>query len=121
MKLSITSVMIPRWDLDQTFDKLTEYGYDAVELRVRDNVYLPARHASCRRPLHEQDTRHYRRPAWLLDALRRRLVGDTGRGPGATLWGANAMNGIVNITTTAASQPTTSGGWGRPGCATTST
>lgn len=37
MKLSCTSVMLPRWDLDQTFDKLAEYGYDGVELRCRYN------------------------------------------------------------------------------------
>ena len=37
VKLSLTSVMLPRWDLDQTFDKLAEYGFDAIELRVRDN------------------------------------------------------------------------------------
>jgi sugar phosphate isomerase/epimerase len=35
MKLSCTSVMLPRWDLDQTFDKLAEHGYDGVELRCR--------------------------------------------------------------------------------------
>jgi len=27
--------MLPRWDLDQTFDKLAEYGYDGLELRCR--------------------------------------------------------------------------------------
>ena len=37
MKLAITSVMLPRWDLTQTFDKLAAYGYEGVELRVRDN------------------------------------------------------------------------------------
>ncbi len=37
MKLAITSVMLPRWDLAQTFDKLAAYGYEGVELRVRDN------------------------------------------------------------------------------------
>lgn len=37
MKLSCTSVMLPRWTLDETFDRLGEYGYDAVELRCRDN------------------------------------------------------------------------------------
>ncbi len=37
MKLSCTSVMLPRWSLDETFDKLGEYGYDAVELRCRLN------------------------------------------------------------------------------------
>ncbi len=35
MKLSCTSVMLPRWNLDQTFDKLAEYGYDGLELRCR--------------------------------------------------------------------------------------
>lgn len=35
MKLSCTSVMLPRWDLDQTFDKLAEYGYEGLELRCR--------------------------------------------------------------------------------------
>ena len=37
MKLSCTSVMLPRWDLDLTFDKLAEHGYDGVELRCRYN------------------------------------------------------------------------------------
>ena len=37
MKLSCTSVMLPRWDLDRTFDKLAEHGYDGVELRCRYN------------------------------------------------------------------------------------
>lgn len=37
MKLSCTSVMLPRWTLDETFDRLGEYGYDAVELRCRHN------------------------------------------------------------------------------------
>ena len=37
MDLCCTSVMLPRWDLDQTFDKLAEYGYQAVELRCRYN------------------------------------------------------------------------------------
>ena len=37
MKLCCTSVMLPRWDLDQTFDKLAEHGYDGVELRCRYN------------------------------------------------------------------------------------
>ena len=35
MKLSCTSVMLPRWTLDETFDKLAAYGYDGVELRCR--------------------------------------------------------------------------------------
>ncbi|MBT5873170.1 MAG: sugar phosphate isomerase/epimerase [Candidatus Latescibacteria bacterium] len=37
MKLCCTSVMLPRWSLDDTFDNLAEYGYDAVELRCRFN------------------------------------------------------------------------------------
>ena len=37
MELSCTSVMLPRWGLDETFDKLRAYGYDAVELRCRYN------------------------------------------------------------------------------------
>ena len=37
MKLCCTSVMLPRWTLDETFDKLAECGYDAVELRCRYN------------------------------------------------------------------------------------
>ena len=37
MKLSCTTVMLPRWTLDQTFDKLAEHRYDGVELRCRYN------------------------------------------------------------------------------------
>lgn len=37
MKLSCTSVMLPRWTLDETFDRLGEFGYDAIELRCRYN------------------------------------------------------------------------------------
>ncbi len=37
MELSCTSVMLPRWDLDRTFDKLAEHGYDGIELRCRYN------------------------------------------------------------------------------------
>lgn len=37
MKISCTSVMLPRWTLDETFDRLAEYGYDGVELRCRYN------------------------------------------------------------------------------------
>ena len=37
MKLSVTSVMLPRWDLDQTFDKLAEHDYNGIELRCRYN------------------------------------------------------------------------------------
>ena len=37
MKLSVTSVMLPRWNLSDTFEKLAEHGYEGIELRVRDN------------------------------------------------------------------------------------
>ena len=37
MRLSCTSVMLPSWTLDETFDKLAAHGYQGVELRVRDN------------------------------------------------------------------------------------
>lgn len=37
MKLSLTSVMLPRWDLETTFAKLAEHGYDGIELRCRYN------------------------------------------------------------------------------------
>jgi sugar phosphate isomerase/epimerase len=37
MELSCTSVMLPRWSLDETFDKLAELGFDALELRCRYN------------------------------------------------------------------------------------
>ena len=37
MKLCCTSVMLPHWTLDETFDKLAECGYEAVELRCRYN------------------------------------------------------------------------------------
>ena len=37
MDLSCTSVMLPSWTIDETFDTLAEYGYDAVELRCRYN------------------------------------------------------------------------------------
>jgi sugar phosphate isomerase/epimerase len=33
--------MLPRWDIDQTFDKLAEYGFRGLELRVRDNPEEP--------------------------------------------------------------------------------
>lgn len=33
--------MLPRWNLDETFDRLAEYGYDAVELRCRYNPEDP--------------------------------------------------------------------------------
>jgi len=42
MKRCCTSVMLPRWTLDETFDKLAEYGYEAVELRCRFNPEDPA-------------------------------------------------------------------------------
>lgn len=42
IKLSCTSVMLPRWSLDETFDNLARHGYDGVELRVRDNPDDPA-------------------------------------------------------------------------------
>ncbi len=37
MKISLTSVMLPRWDLETTFTKLAEHGYDGIELRCRYN------------------------------------------------------------------------------------
>ncbi len=37
MKLSCTSVMLPRWTLDETFDSLARAGLDAIELRCRYN------------------------------------------------------------------------------------
>jgi sugar phosphate isomerase/epimerase len=37
MKLCCTSVMLPRWSLDETFDRLAEYGYKGIELRCRYN------------------------------------------------------------------------------------
>ena len=37
MKLSLTSVMLPRWDLETTFTKLAEHGYEGIELRCRFN------------------------------------------------------------------------------------
>ena len=37
MDLCCTSVMLPRWDLEQTFDRLAQHGYGAVELRCRYN------------------------------------------------------------------------------------
>ncbi len=41
MKLSVTSVMLPRWDLETTFTKLGERGYDGIELRCRYNPEDP--------------------------------------------------------------------------------
>ena len=37
MKLCCTSVMLPRWTLDETFDRLAEFDYEAIELRCRYN------------------------------------------------------------------------------------
>ncbi len=37
MKLSCTTVMLPRWTLEETFDKLADHGYEGVELRCRYN------------------------------------------------------------------------------------
>ncbi len=37
MKLSLTSVMLPRWDLKTTFKKLGKHGYEGIELRCRYN------------------------------------------------------------------------------------
>ncbi len=37
MKLSLTSVMLPRWDLKTTFKKLEKHGYEGIELRCRYN------------------------------------------------------------------------------------
>jgi sugar phosphate isomerase/epimerase len=37
MELCCTTVMLPRWTLEQTFAKLAEHGYGAVELRCRYN------------------------------------------------------------------------------------
>jgi sugar phosphate isomerase/epimerase len=37
MELCCTSVMLPRWDLDETFDRLARYGFQAIELRCRYN------------------------------------------------------------------------------------
>ena len=38
MELCCTSVMLPRWTLDETFDQLAAADYDAVELRCRYNL-----------------------------------------------------------------------------------
>ena len=37
MELCCTTVMLPRWTLDETFDKLAAHAYDGVELRCRYN------------------------------------------------------------------------------------
>lgn len=41
MKLSLTSVMLPRWDLETTFAKLAAHGYEGIELRCRYNPEYP--------------------------------------------------------------------------------
>lgn len=41
MKLCCTSVMLPRWTLDETFDRLAECGYEGIELRCRYNPEDP--------------------------------------------------------------------------------
>ena len=41
MKLSLTSVMLPRWDLETTFAKLAAHGYEGIELRCRYNPEDP--------------------------------------------------------------------------------
>jgi len=41
MKLSLTSVMLPRWDLETTFKKLEKHGYEGIELRCRYNPEDP--------------------------------------------------------------------------------
>lgn len=41
MKLSLTSVMLPRWDLETTFAKLVAHGYEGIELRCRYNPEDP--------------------------------------------------------------------------------
>ncbi|NCQ32728.1 MAG: hypothetical protein GW802_35885, partial [Armatimonadetes bacterium] len=38
MNLSVTSVMLPRWTLEETFEKLAAFGYDGLELRCRYNA-----------------------------------------------------------------------------------
>ena len=37
MKLSVTSVMLPHWDLETSFEKLAHHGYEGLELRCRYN------------------------------------------------------------------------------------
>jgi sugar phosphate isomerase/epimerase len=41
VKLCVTSVMLPRWTLDETFEKLQAAGYEGVELRVRPDPGKP--------------------------------------------------------------------------------
>jgi len=38
MNLSVTSVMLPRWTLEETFENLAAFGYDGLELRCRYNA-----------------------------------------------------------------------------------
>ncbi len=44
--LCVTSVMLPRWELDETFDHLASCGYRGIELRVRPNPDNPAEEPS---------------------------------------------------------------------------
>jgi sugar phosphate isomerase/epimerase len=37
LRLCVTSVMLPRWTLDETFERLRTAGYGGLELRVRPN------------------------------------------------------------------------------------
>jgi sugar phosphate isomerase/epimerase len=37
MKLCVTSVMLPRWTLDETFDRAAACGFEGIEMRVRPN------------------------------------------------------------------------------------
>jgi len=46
MKLCATSVMLPRWTLDETFDRLASCGYRGIELRVRVQPENPAEEPS---------------------------------------------------------------------------
>ncbi len=41
MRLCATSVMLPRWTLDETFDRLKVAGFAGIELRVRPNPADP--------------------------------------------------------------------------------
>lgn len=42
MRLCATTVMFPRWTLDEIFDRLAEAEFEGVELRVRDNPPDPS-------------------------------------------------------------------------------
>ncbi len=44
--LCVTSVMLPRWGLDETFDHLASCGFAGIELRVRANPDNPAEEPS---------------------------------------------------------------------------